>query len=188
MSSRRIRITTMFALMALVVSSAAVAVTFIDDGAEAEKGAATMALGGDTGYYHDYLYANYPGADPEYYQSSDLEKGMAYITWDKRELGYIMADNRWSWDNHAVVSLNTKPDGSGRSFGIDESEVVPADQVPSLADADDNIKLYMIWQEVSVSKETQKLDDQDTGLLIALGASVAIALVMLLSMIFIKKK
>ena len=138
--------------------------------------------------YHDFLYANYPGADPEYYQSSDVTEGEAYISWDKRELGYIMTDNGWSWENHYVVSLNTKPDGSGRSFGIDESEVVLYQDIPSIADADNNIKLYMIWAEVGVVTGEQTLDKEDTGLLLTVGFSTVVALLMLVSYVFVKKK
>ena len=155
---------------------------------DTEAASASVPSVGSGGSYHDFLYANYPGADPEYYQAADVEEGIAYITWDKRELGYVMTDKGWSWDGHYVVNLNTKPDGSGRSFGIDESEIVLAQDVPSIADADNNIKLYLMWAEVGVVTEDQSLDEKDTGLLLAVGFTTALAVLMLVSYVFVKKK
>ena len=177
--------------MAVLVAASGIVVCFniLDDNSSdpaVSGGAASAVLADDREYYHVHLYANYPGADPEYHIGSDQEKGLDMPIYDMRELNYIMQDEGWKYDGHKIVSINTKADGSGRSFEL--GDLVLREDVPSLVDANDTINLYLIWDVTSVSKAPQEYDEKDTPLMIGMGLSVVICLLLMVPMFIPKKK
>ena len=187
MFSHRMKITATIALaMFLIVSGIAVCTPVLDKSNDTDGSGAVIAALGDAEYYHVHLYANYPGATPEYHVGSDARVGLDFPIYDQRELNYIMQDEGWGYEGHKVVSLNTKADGTGRSFEL--GDLVIRDEVPSLVDADGNINLYMIWGDAVVHRTTQELDEKDTSFLAVLGIDVFIAILIFFSLYFPRKK